>query len=81
MVHGARRVDGVAALLEHHSARGGGERLAGDRDPVTPVQRGLLCGLAAYLCVIEEQQPEVPGGRGAPPEAFHGTGQGGRGSL
>ncbi len=43
--HGARRVDGVAALLEDHGARRGGERLAGDRDPVAPVQWGLLCAL------------------------------------
>src|SRR3989441_1276263 len=43
--HGARRVDGVAALLERHGAGGGGERLAGDRDPVAPVQGGLLGAL------------------------------------
>jgi hypothetical protein len=53
--HGARRVDGVAALLEHHGARGGGERLAGDRDPVASVQYGLLGALAHERDRREEQ--------------------------
>src|SRR5206468_3107352 len=43
---GGNPVDAVAALLEHHGARGGGERLAGDRDPVAPVQWGLLRALS-----------------------------------
>ena len=45
--HRRRRVDGVAALLEHHRAGGGRERLAGDR------QRALL-GEGWALCVLRE---------------------------
>ena len=40
--HRRRRVDGVAAPLEHHRSRGRRERLAGDGHPVPPVQRRLL---------------------------------------
>ena len=39
--HGARGVDGVAALLEDHRAGGGAERLAGDGHPVPAVQHRL----------------------------------------
>ncbi len=42
--HGAGRVDGVAPLLEDHRARRGAERLAGDRDPLRGVERGLVRG-------------------------------------
>ena len=43
--HCAGGVDGVAALREHHRARGGSEWFAGDRNPVATMQRGLLCAL------------------------------------
>ena len=39
--HGAGGVHGVAALLEHHGARGGAQRLARDRHPVPAVQHRL----------------------------------------
>ncbi len=40
--HRAGGVHGVAAALEHHRAGGRGQRLAGDRHPLLPVQRRLL---------------------------------------
>ena len=43
IAHGG--IDGVAALLKHHRAGGRRERLAGDRHPVTTVQRRLLRAL------------------------------------
>ena len=39
--HGARGIDGVAALLEDHGAGGRPERLAGDGYPMPAVQRWL----------------------------------------
>ena len=40
--HGARGVNGVAALLEHARAREGAGRLARDRDPMPRVEHWLV---------------------------------------
>ena len=44
-IYGPSAECSITALLENHAAGGGGERLAGDGDPVAGVQRGLLGAL------------------------------------
>ena len=46
--HGARRVDRVPTLLEHHRAGGSAERLSGDGHPVPAVQYRFLSPLGRY---------------------------------